>query len=95
MRTRECPIPNELHGVVALIAETLSRLPRNDVTSGAAGNSGPPAPPAGEGVARSWLDRLDDWIWQRRQPDRETLLEWTNYVADLDRLLRASSSTSP
>lgn len=95
MYTRESPIPNELHGVVVLIAETLSQLPRDDRTSDSSSKAGPPAAPRGERAARTWLDRFDDWLWQRRQPDRETFLEWTNYVADLDRLLRASERGEP
>lgn len=95
MHTRESPIPNALHGVVALIAETLSRLPRDERPSDSSGEACPPAAPRGERVTRNWLDRLDDWLWQRRQPDRETFLEWTNYVADLDRLLRAPERGEP
>ncbi|HQR11320.1 MAG TPA: hypothetical protein PLW68_08340 [Casimicrobiaceae bacterium] len=95
MRTRECPIPNELHGVVVSIAEALSRPCRDNMTTCTSLKSGPPASPTGDRVARNWLDRLDDWIWQRRQPDQKTFLEWSNYVADLDRLLRGSSSTRP
>jgi hypothetical protein len=53
----------------------------------------PDDPPSQEAQAprakRSWLDRLDQWLWRHEAQAREAYLAQSSDLADLERRLRA------
>ena len=89
MYVQKSHVPNDVFGVVALIAESLSFVPRDAaLTTASAAPVSRPTPRPGA-VVRRWLDRLDHWHWQHRQNELEAVLAQSTDIADLERRMRA------
>ena len=95
MHPQKSQFPNDLFGVVPLIAEVLSPVSRGDRTFAALAKRLSNVRRGMARVARNWLDRLDHWLWALQQRDVEAYLAKAIDVYDLEARVRMLERNVP